>query len=76
MQEATFDIWAGTSHKSGKWLETVTGIDNARKRMREIATEAPGPYFIFGPWNGYILDEIDTQGDALVAPDRQVVAAR
>jgi len=60
MQEATFDIWCGTFHQVGRCLETVAGLDNARRRMKEIARHAPGPYFIFSAWNGYVLDQIDT----------------
>jgi len=67
MQEFAFDIWSGTPQQTGRWLETVAGLDNARKRMQQIATEVPGPYFIFSAWNGYILDEIDTREDSLVA---------
>lgn len=66
MENTTFDIWSGTPRKTGQWLETVTGLNNARKRMTEIAGETPGPYFIFSAWNGYILDQIDTREDSLV----------
>jgi hypothetical protein len=76
MQDATFDIWSGTPEKTGKCLETVAGLGNARKRMQEIARTAPGPYFLFSPWNGYILDEIDTKEDFLVEFDTHVVGAR
>jgi hypothetical protein len=65
MQEATFDIWSGWPPQTGQWLETVAGLGNARKRMLEIAAAAPGPYFIFSAWNGYILEQIDTREEQI-----------
>ena len=70
MEEATFDIWSGTSQKTGQWLETVAGLANAQKQLREIAAEEPRRYFIFTAWHGYVLDESDTQEESLVALDR------
>jgi len=61
MHKTTFDIWSGTPEKTGRCLETVTGLASAQERMLEIATETPGQYFIFSAWNGYILDQIDTR---------------
>jgi hypothetical protein len=65
--EETFDIWSGTLQNHGRWLETVVGLANTRKRMHELAAQSPGPYFIFNPWNGCVLDEVDTQQQHFVA---------
>jgi hypothetical protein len=62
---STFDIWSGTPQKTGKWLDTVTGLAEARKRMAELAAQTPGPYFIFSAWNRCILDQIDTREQLL-----------
>jgi len=66
MQEPTFDIWSGIPEKNGKWLETVAGLGNARRRMKDLAAQAPGKYFIFSVWNGCVLDQIETHEESLV----------
>jgi hypothetical protein len=76
MQQAMFDIWSGTADNCGEWLETVAGLENARKRMKEIAMQAPGPYFIFSAWNGYIIDEIDVARDSVAALETETIGAR
>jgi hypothetical protein len=65
MPEQTFDVWSGTPEKNGKWLETVTGLASARKRMKELAAKTPGQYFIFNVWNSCVLDQIATQAEPL-----------
>lgn len=67
MQEPTFDVWSGTPEKNARWLETVAGLANARQRMKELAAQTPGHYFIFSVWNGCILDQIDTQEEPRAA---------
>lgn len=62
---STFDIWSGTPQKIGKWLETLAGLAEARKRMTELAAQTPGQYFIFSAWNRCILDQIDTREQLL-----------
>jgi len=60
MQHAAFDILAGTPYKNARLVQTVVGYDNARKRMKEIAAQKPGRYFIFNEWSECVLDEIET----------------
>jgi hypothetical protein len=61
MQETAFDILSGTPQTKVKWLESVTGLANARKRINELAAQTPGQYFIFNAWNSCIIEQIDTQ---------------
>jgi hypothetical protein len=44
----TFEIFRGTlSTANVKWLESAEGLAAARDRMNQIASEEPGPYFVF-----------------------------
>jgi hypothetical protein len=43
----TFDIFLGTPDERGKWLESVVGFDQARDRLKQLASEFRGSYFIF-----------------------------
>jgi len=76
MQEPTFDIWSGIPEKSGKWLETVAGLGNARRRMKELAAQTPGKYFIFSVWNSCVLDQIETHEGPLAAHQAKVGSTR
>lgn len=43
-----FDIFRGQYlEKDAIWLEAVQGLASARDRMRQIAAENPGPYFVY-----------------------------
>ena len=76
MQEPTFDIWSGTPEKGGRYLETVAGLGNAQRRLKEFAAQDPGKYFIFNVWNNCVLDQIDTQEKAPAAFEVRVGGAR
>jgi hypothetical protein len=65
VQEPTFDVWSGAPEKSGKYLETVGGLGKAQQRVKALAAQNPGKYFIFSVWNSCVLDQIDTQDDRL-----------
>lgn len=42
------------------WLESVEGLEAAYNRMKEIATERPGKYFIFSSNTKEAIASIDT----------------
>jgi hypothetical protein len=42
-----FDIFSGVDDRDAVWIESAVGIDDAEKRMQEIAAEKPGDYFVF-----------------------------
>ena len=54
----TFDIFSGEPDSNAMWCESAQGIDRARQRMRELADEKPGSYFIFHARTQIILDRI------------------
>jgi hypothetical protein len=43
----SFDLFSGTPDEDAVWLEAVVGLDQAKDRLRRIAAESPGPYFMF-----------------------------
>ena len=53
-----YDIFAGTSEDDALWREAVVGLDQARERMREMATAQPDNYFIFHAENQTIVDRL------------------
>jgi len=54
--EDIFDIFSGPPDRDALWVEAVDGIDQARRRMREIVSQNAGPHFIFHARTGVILD--------------------
>ena len=61
MKLPTFDIFSGHyGEKDAVWIEAVEGLGNADERMRALAAEKPGPYFVFHTWTHRILSSADT----------------
>jgi hypothetical protein len=54
-----FDIFAGIADRDAQWVETVVGLGNAVDRMREIAKDRPGRYFIFDPTTHRIVSMVE-----------------
>jgi hypothetical protein len=46
--------------KDAQWVENVQGPGAAYERMKEIASQLPGPYFIFSARSREALASIDT----------------
>jgi hypothetical protein len=47
--EATYDIFRKTSDKDATWVETVTGLELAKKRLVKLASTTPGAYLLYDP---------------------------
>jgi hypothetical protein len=62
----TFDIFRGRFNEERKvyWLESVEGLASANRRMQELSTQEPGPYFIFSVWNRTVVAQVDTTPQA------------
>ena len=60
MRNLTFDIFSGELEKDPSWLEAVQGLASAKERMKQIAEERPGKYFIFCVADRSVLESIDT----------------
>ena len=47
MRVPTVHIFSGFRDKDALWLDSVEGLGAADERMKQLAAEKPGPYFIF-----------------------------
>jgi hypothetical protein len=54
----SFDLFSGTPDERAVWLEAVIGLDEATDRLRRIAAESPGPYFIFHAPSQTVLSQL------------------
>jgi hypothetical protein len=66
MCDTPFDILAGSPGRDAKWIESLEGLDLAQARMRQLAAQQPGAYFIFNTWNMCVVSEVNTQAKALL----------
>jgi hypothetical protein len=60
MRVPTYDIFSGTGYQDAKWLEAVEGLSAACERMKHLADQMPGPYFVFSTDSKAVLAAIDT----------------
>jgi hypothetical protein len=58
---APLDIFSGVPDANAVWIERVKGIDEARRRIHEIAAENPGEYFVFQPRSHAVLIRINSR---------------
>jgi hypothetical protein len=68
-----YDIFSGLPETDPLWLETVAGLDLARKHMKALATKSPGPYFIFDCRSSKIVVSLDTSGSEPSVPENSDV---
>lgn len=56
-----YDIFVGlTDKQQPMWIETIVGLEAASERVRQIACEKPGNYFVFDASRNQIVDSVDT----------------
>jgi hypothetical protein len=60
MRFPTYDIFCGHVDKDAVWIETVDGLGAATDRMKQLAEEKPGPYFVFCTETHKVLASIHT----------------
>jgi len=54
-----YDIFSGVIDKNAMWVEAVEGLGASIKRMKELATDSPGHYFVFCANTHKVLASID-----------------
>jgi hypothetical protein len=59
----TYDIFSGSRDKDALWLEAVQGLGAACDRMKELAAQTKGPYFVFCTSTHKVLASVDTSQD-------------
>lgn len=72
----TFDIFRGHyQDKDATWVDAVERLGNARERMKQIAAENPGAYFVFSCYDRLVLDILVTTKRELESiPDKSKAA--
>jgi len=60
MRVPTFHVFSGFRDKDAMWLESVEGLGAANERMKQLAGEKPGPYFVFSTDTSNVVASIDT----------------
>ena len=67
MNKETFDILSRAPEENGSWVEAIEGLPRARRRMRQIAAEKPGKYFLFSSTDELILTRVAKCSRAMIA---------
>ena len=47
--EATYDIFRKTTGESATWVESVDGLEQAKRRLVRLASTTPGAYLLYDP---------------------------
>jgi hypothetical protein len=68
MKALQYDIYAGVSDRSAKWLERLDDLGSAETRMKLIATSDPGPYFVFCTKTRRVMAAVNTSVVAVPSP--------
>jgi hypothetical protein len=56
----TFDLFSDHFDADALWIEAVQEFGCAVERMKELAAQSPGPYFVFCTRTHKVLASIDT----------------
>lgn len=55
-----YDIFSGPFGEDARWLEAVEGAGKALDRMKLLAGEVPGPYFVFCQQTHCVMASMNT----------------
>ncbi|MFY9532403.1 MAG: hypothetical protein WBC04_22335 [Candidatus Acidiferrales bacterium] len=55
MKDATYDLFAVDSDCGPLWLESISGLENAKRCMEQRAAESPGDYFVYNAREGAVV---------------------
>jgi hypothetical protein len=57
--DRTYDIFKKTSNKDAVWLETVQGLQQAKKRLLHYRSDSTGDYLVFDAAEAKFIDVWD-----------------
>lgn len=60
MNTPRYDIYSGHNCRDAVWLESIEGLASAGSRMRQLAAQLPGPYFLYSQQARAVLASLDT----------------
>jgi hypothetical protein len=55
-----FDIFMGAPDRNAMWMESAKSLEIARIRIRDLAAQNPGSYFVFSSTYHKVLDVVDS----------------
>jgi hypothetical protein len=55
VKELAFEVFRGRGAENPLWLESVRGLENAKRRMERRSQEIPGDYFLFDFSTGSVV---------------------
>ncbi len=55
MKDASYDLFALDSERGPLWLESIGGLENAKRCMEQRTAESPGEYFIYNVREGTVV---------------------
>jgi hypothetical protein len=70
MKIPVYDIFSGVFDRDALWLESVEGLGPACDRMKALAAQSPGCYFVFCTQTHKVLSIIDTTAASDEGQDR------
>jgi hypothetical protein len=60
-----FDVFSGAIDENAFWLERLECLENAKRRMGQIATKSPRKYFAFCDFSHTVVAQTDTSSTAV-----------
>lgn len=61
MRVPTFDIFSGRfGDGNAMWVQAVEGLGNATDRMKQLAADNPGAYFVYSTQKRMVVARIDS----------------
>ena len=76
MATVIYDVFAGDPGKDALWVQAVAGLENAQQRMRQIATDKPGKYFLFCAAEDAIIAQIESFARPQAPPSHPEVRSK
>ena len=76
MATVIYDVFAGEPGKDALWVQAVAGLENAQQRMRQIAAEKPGKYFLFCAAEDAVISQIESFARPQPAPSHPEVRSK
>ena len=62
------DIFRSEAGLAPRWVGNADGIESAQTRMKQVATERPGHYFVWDAYLRRIVDTVDSTDKNVTAP--------
>lgn len=62
------DIFRSETGLAPRWVGNADGIESAQTRMKQVAIERPGQYFVWDAYLRRVIDTLDSTNKTATAP--------